>query len=232
MIYAMERKNKKKQAVLSCFTLIELITVIVIMAFIMAIGIPAFSGMFKGQAIGNSTATVAQLLKLSRNYAIANHAYVAVIIPQKGYPSTGLPDSYYNTALRPALVKYESGNKPFKLYKWIDGESWTLLQPGTAILEYDDDNTEVKGSPKIGYCPVVSDVDFSDIEQGGGAKKVSNVSAVIFKYDGTAFSKNENNFTIDVGQGIITPKGLKIISKGKPIQIEISTETGMIFIDR
>jgi Tfp pilus assembly protein FimT len=210
------------------FTLIELITVIIIMAFVMSIGIPAFSGMFKGQAVGNSTATTAQLLKLSRSYAISNHQYIAVIIPQAKYPSSGIPEKYYSTTLRPAVVTQDSPGK-FIFTKWLDGEAWTLLQPGTAILEMDDDANPVGRKPSIRYVSIVDNVDFSDI---GGSSTVNKVSAIVFKFDGVASSANENNFTLDIGRGAMTPAGLKVLSDGKPMQIEISTTTGMIFVEK
>ena len=212
----------------SSFTLIELITVIIIMAFIMAIGIPAFSGMFKGQAVGNSTATVSQLLKLCRSYAISNHQYIALVIPQPKYPLKGIPDKYYCTSLRPAIVTQEAPGE-FRFQKWVDGEAWTLLQPGTAILELDDDANEVKRNPNIGYISTVDNVDFTDI---GGDSKTKKVSAVIFKYDGIPYSENSDNFIFDIGRGAMTPAGLKVMSDGKPMRIEVSTATGMVFVDK
>jgi len=225
------RKKNGPGVVVSGFTLIELISVIIIMAFIMAIGIPAFSGMFKGQAVGNSTAAVSQLLKLSRNYAIANHAYVAVIIPQEGYPSKGIPQKYYNTAMRPAIVKPQ-GDDNFKFYRWVDGESWTFLQPGTAVLEMDDDATKINGRPRVGYCIKVNNVDCSDIANSSQSSKLDNMTAIVFKYDGVAHSGRDKNFMIEVGRGVQTPAGFKVMSQGEPMRIEVSTTTGMIYIDK
>jgi type II secretory pathway pseudopilin PulG len=227
----MRNKKIKNRVKVRKFTLIELVSVIIIMAFVMAIGIPAFSGMFKGQAVGNSTTSVAQLLKLSRNYSIANHAYIAVVIPQKGHPTSGIPDRYYNTAMRPAVVKPD-GNGKFKFYKWVDGESWTFLQPGTAILEADNDDTPIGSHPSVGYCPIVNEVDCSDISDSGSSKKINNMTAIVFRYNGHAYPENGKNYTIEVGRGVVTPNGVKILSEGEPMKIEVSTSTGMIYIDK
>ena len=211
----------------SSFTLVELITVIIIMAFIMAIGIPAFTGMFKGQAVGNSTATASQLIKLCRSYAISHHQYIALIIPQPKYPTTGIPSKYYNTSLRPAIVTRDDDE--FIFQKWVDGESWTLLQPGTAILELDNDDTDFKRNPNIDYITTVKDVDFSDID---GDSNVKNVSAIIFKYNGIPYTEKSDNFFLEIGRGAMTPAGLKVMSDGKPMRIEVSTATGMVFVDK
>ncbi|HRR28572.1 MAG TPA: prepilin-type N-terminal cleavage/methylation domain-containing protein, partial [Victivallales bacterium] len=93
---------------LCSFTLVELLVVMAIMAMLLYIATPAFEKMAKGGGSELAARNIYNYLSLSRNYAITNRQFVAVLFPMKGstdYPSSGIPSNYYNSSYRACLVK-------------------------------------------------------------------------------------------------------------------------------
>ena len=70
----------KKRIRRSFYTLVEIMTVIVIAAILFGIGIPAFSTMIQGS---NMTIAIRQLsakMQAARAYAVSNHCKVALLL--------------------------------------------------------------------------------------------------------------------------------------------------------
>ena len=106
------------------YTLIEILMVIVIMALLMAAGMPAFVDMMKGQGVESSARNLGQVLKLARSHAINNREYVAVLMP-----NANLNDKYNFKSYRVALV-----NKDKSFKRWLSGENWIFTSTGVAII--------------------------------------------------------------------------------------------------
>src|SRR5437867_3757142 len=65
------------------FTLIELLTVIVIVGIILAVGIPAFTNLMKSSGLTTATRQVANTMTLARQYAITKRTKVYVVFPYR-----------------------------------------------------------------------------------------------------------------------------------------------------
>ena len=123
------------------YTLIEIMTVIVIAAILFGIGIPAFTTMIRGN---NMTVAIRQLsskISAARAYAVANRCNVAVILVEN---ESGVKDDYCYSAYRVCVVEDEkdsSDKYPFR--EWIEDENWKTLPKGVlreSVSKHDDVN--------------------------------------------------------------------------------------------
>jgi len=110
----------KKRIRKSFYTLVEIMTVIVIAAILFGIGIPAFTTMIQGS---NMTVSIRQLsakMQAARAYAVTNRCKVAVLMV-----TTGVKEDYCYSAYRVCVVD-DSNN----WQEWIEDESWKTLPKG------------------------------------------------------------------------------------------------------
>ena len=111
-----------------CFTLTELMVVVVIVAIMMALVVPAFNSMGAGTAVDSAARMVSTQLMLARNEAIARRAKVAVVI----YEGDKDTDFATKCAFRSAIV---TGNtSPYTFQEWVPNTEWTYLPDKTAIV--------------------------------------------------------------------------------------------------
>jgi len=73
------RKSRKNG-----FTLIEMLTVIVIIVIILSIGLPAFTNLMKSGGLSGAQREVANALGLARQYAITHRTKTRVLFPYSG----------------------------------------------------------------------------------------------------------------------------------------------------
>src|SRR5271169_221064 len=66
------------------FTLIEMLTVIVIIVIILSIGIPAFTNLMKSGGLSGASREVANSLGLARQYAITHRTVTRVVFSYSG----------------------------------------------------------------------------------------------------------------------------------------------------
>jgi len=107
------------------FTLIEMLTVIVIIVVVMTIGIPAFNNLMKAGGLSGASREVANALGLARQYAITHRTTTYVVFPYSGTTGT------IGTNLAPcyqsyAVVDVGSGNYISK---------WEHLPLGTVFMD-------------------------------------------------------------------------------------------------
>ena len=157
----------KKRGFKRFYTLIEIMTVIVIAAILFGIGIPAFSTMIQGS---NMTIAIRQLsakISAARAYAVTNatnESKVAVLLVE----TTGAKEEYRCSAYRVCVVTGDTGS--FTFQEWIEDENWKTLPKGIlrVILSGDAANFESIS------------IDTSDI---GGAASTA-VKALVFQKNG------------------------------------------------
>lgn len=160
------------------FTLVEIMTVIVIAAILFAIGIPAFSTMIQGN---NMTVAVRQLsakIQAARAYAVTNRCKVAVV-----FATNNVKDDYCYSAYRVCIVNdSEDGNKKVKVFQeWIADENWKTLPKG--VLRKDT----------TASYPNNVTIDASDI----GGSTTTSFNALVFDKKG----QMESSGTINLCQG-------------------------------
>ena len=152
----------KKRGFKRFYTLIEIMTVIVIAAILFGIGIPAFSTMIRGS---NMTIAIRQLsskIAAARAYAVTNatnDTRIAVLLVE-----TGVKEEYRYSAYRVCVV-----NSSNVFQEWIEDENWKTLPKGVLRILLSSD----------GSIETVS-IDATDI----GGTDSTTVKALIFKKNG------------------------------------------------
>ncbi len=194
MIRDVESKKKKRKPARN-FTLVELLSVMVIMAIIMGIGVAAFQNLSTGSGVDGACRMVNAQLRLARQYAISNRQKVALIMPAN---QSGLPEEYKYASFRAAVVT-SSGSNTYTWENWIPNTKWEFVPVGACIMEVDDDCGIHDGSnyvlePDINSSPVnyaqVNDVDMSSIDASLSA--VDGVRAVVFAANGRRSGDSEH----------------------------------------
>ena len=141
-----------KRTVRKFYTLIEIMTVIVIAAILFGIGIPAFTTMIQGS---NMTVAIRQLsakIQAARAYAVTNRCKVAVLLV-----TTGVKEDYCYSAYRVCVV--DSSNV---FQEWIEDENWKTLPSGiyresvSNTINVTVDATDI-GGKETGYPAIIFD---------------------------------------------------------------------------
>ena len=209
------------------FTLVEIMTVIVIAAILFAIGIPAFSTMIQGN---NMTVAVRQLsakIQAARAYAVTNRCKVAVLLlsdyDEEENPSENdIKDAYKKdnkkanpdycfSAYRVCIVSDDSN----AFQEWIADEDWKTLPKGIF-------RDSVSGT--VGVSGVDTTSVGGDGVNDGGSKPI--VRALLFKKNGQL----ENAGKIVLQQGRYLPKIGKIPTGKEKDTVNISQYTGKITV--
>ena len=209
IMYIPGNKRHKKTS----FSLIELLTVMAISIILMAIAIPAFNTLTKGQKVETAARTIGSQLKAVRSYAITNRQYAALIIPT----TESLPSEYLYMSYRACIV--DSSNV---FQSWISGEKWEFMPTGTAILEIDN-SSDLDTVKNFGSAQDIDDVDFSSI---GGVAAADTVKGIVFAPTGKCIGATASGIFISVGDAISLESGM---SKTKnEINININLYSGRV----
>jgi type II secretory pathway pseudopilin PulG len=175
----------------NCFSLIELLLVMVISAIMLGIVIPTFHKVTKGVSVEMAARQLGAQLKAVREYAITNREYVALIMND-----TLLPVGYKTTAYRPCIV-----NSSYEFQEWVYGERWEFLPEGSQIETMSGFNPDITGvsdtsiglaSSTISDIPVFSPTGKCEGVSGSGATVIiSDVTGI-----DTADKKNKVTITV------------------------------------
>ena len=84
------------------FTLVEMMVVVVIIAIVVGISIPAFQKMGSGSSVRAGTRVLAAQIRLTRQFAISQRRTVALLVPADEV--TAPPDELCYVAMKPAIV--------------------------------------------------------------------------------------------------------------------------------
>ncbi|MCK5834915.1 MAG: prepilin-type N-terminal cleavage/methylation domain-containing protein [Lentisphaeria bacterium] len=185
-------KSKKK----SCFTLIELMVVIVIMAIITGITLPSITKLMSGSGVTIGANLVSSKLRLARSTALAKRQRVALICPDGASLKEDNPNAYRSCRLAIVSSRDNSGNKmPPGVYNfkyWVSADSWDFLTPGVYVRF--DETIEP---------PTVEGIDLKTL--GGGRSETSY--ALVFAPAGRPASSDGGNLAngqfmkIEIGEG-------------------------------
>jgi prepilin-type N-terminal cleavage/methylation domain-containing protein len=109
------------------FTLIEMLTVLVIISIIIGVGVPAVTNLMKSGGLSAATRQVSNALSFARQCAITRRVYARVVFP---YTSTvGQPDMWYRTY----AVMTNSDNTV--AVNWRYASKWEYLPVGVVFLD-------------------------------------------------------------------------------------------------
>ena len=140
-----------KRAVRKFYTLVEIMTVIVIAAILFGIGIPAFTTMIQGS---NMTVAIRQLsakIQAARAYAVTNRCKVAVLLPEVVENSSGTKkDDCCFSAYRVCVVYKDSSDNKYKVQEWIEDENWKTLPTGIYRESISNTNSVTADATDIG----------------------------------------------------------------------------------
>ena len=204
-----------KRAVRKFYTLVEIMTVIVIAAILFGIGIPAFTTMIQGS---NMTVAIRQLsakIQAARAYAVTNRCKVAVLLPEVVENSGGTKkDDCCYSAYRVCIVYKDSTDNKYKFQEWIEDENWKTLPKG--VLR-----------KTVTYTTPVYNIDATDI---GG--KITDYPAIICNSKGQ-LDETSNKPVITLRQGRFVNDSLLSTERngdGKIIShpIEIDQHSGKV----
>ena len=120
------------------FSLLELLTVVVIASIMLTIAVPAFSRIMRGSASTQAGRELMGRIRAARAYAVAQQTPVAIVFYRTEVPSgETLSSSYACSAYRICTVKYvqpstATGNwKGWMFQDWVS--EWYFLPAGIAI---------------------------------------------------------------------------------------------------
>lgn len=129
------------------FTLIELLAVVALISLLMAIGVPAFSRMIRGNRVDESARSIKLAMEQAQMRAASERCYVAVIFPN-GQVDESL-DPYRLGGFRLAYVKKQA-DASYAFSRWVDGGGWSNAFGGAMLakvaVDADDVDPDSKGA--------------------------------------------------------------------------------------
>jgi prepilin-type N-terminal cleavage/methylation domain-containing protein len=177
----------------TAFTLIEMLTVIVIVGIILAVGIPAFTNLMKSGGLSAASRQVANTLTMARQYAITKRTNVRVVFPYDGTTGTS------GTNLAPWYQSYavlEYGATTNYLTKWEH------LPLGTVFM------SDTPSPPLAPPLPYNFNNDLASTSFPFPYTNSPNATLAYIEFRPTGAASKPGTFTITEGfvsGGIVTP---------------------------
>ncbi len=113
------------------FTLVELLTVTIIMTVIVGATVPAYNRIMTGNAVSYGNRMITSQLNMARTRACQKRRAVAVLFPDTDlapYYSESLADPVALRTFRCAYVKKNGADWEFQ--EWVEGTQWQYLPKG------------------------------------------------------------------------------------------------------
>ena len=113
------------------FTLVELLTVTIIMTVIVGVTVPAYNRLMTGNAVNYGNRIITSQLNMARTRACQKRRPVAVLFPDTtldGDYNENLVDAVALRTFRCAYVKKEGADWVFQ--EWVEGSKWQHLPMG------------------------------------------------------------------------------------------------------
>lgn len=116
------------------YTLVEILTVIVVVSILLGISLPAFQKLAVGQGVELAARTIGGKCRAARAYAIQKRKNIALLMPKEN-----IEQKYMFNAYRTCEVDGFSGTVNF--VRWVPGDKWEFLPTGVGVLQVDHDDT-------------------------------------------------------------------------------------------
>jgi prepilin-type N-terminal cleavage/methylation domain-containing protein len=196
------------------FTLIEMLTVIVIIVIIFSIGVPAFNNLMKSGGLNGASREVANTLGLARQYAITHRTTTCVVFPFSGTTGAGtnlapLYQSY-------AVIDLGSANYISK---------WEHLPLGTVFMNV---NASVGSPPSLANSGTLLSLPFPT-----SSASPTTLACIEFKPWGTA--TQSGSFTITEGYmngGVPVPTSIRAGALANVVTVSVDNVVGRIKVTR
>ncbi|MCQ2396392.1 MAG: hypothetical protein MJ106_01690 [Lentisphaeria bacterium] len=129
------------------FTLIEILTVIVVIAVIIGVTVPAYNRLMTGNAVSYGNRIVTSQLNMARTHACAKRRNVAVLFTDyniSSYTGEAADEPVALKAFRCAYVNYDAGSTHWEFQEWVEGTKWEYLPNGAFFPTTDASTVDAK----------------------------------------------------------------------------------------
>ncbi len=212
------------------FTLIELLVTVGIMAIVITLTIPAFTGLGRGARVDRSLNGLKTTMSLARQWSITQRDEVYVIFPEQ-------PGDWAN-------IDPDMSSRSYAVYSNREGEyltEWRVLPEGV-ILDLSDLNRMEYGLETItwteiehgwlGPVPVEKSKTVTKFKPGGG----SSVRAIGFRQDGSLVGVGASTRMVEVIEGFVQPDGAvqRTFTRedGRSDVVKVNGLTGLSYVER
>jgi Tfp pilus assembly protein PilE len=196
------------------FTLVELLTVTVVMTIIIGATVSAYNHIMTGNAVSYGNRLITSELNMARTYACQKRRAIAVLFTSPDI--TYNPDVDEPVALRAYRCAYvEKSGSDWNFVEWVEQSQWKFLPRGAFFATTDATQSDAK-----------------DADHGfRGSATVKDVYDGILKSDGTSIQESENplfhgkkDFKFAV---IFRRNGRPVTTNGSPrVQVRQGVVTG------
>lgn len=194
------------------FSLIELISVIAIMVIIMAITLPAFLTMTKGQSVELAAREIGSKLKAVRSYAITNRKYTALVfVTNQAVLSPNYPYKSYRACIVNSSNVFQS---------WVPDEKWEFFPSGTIIQDISNTTAGYNGGGFGGAANITS---VSDAKVFSASTTTD--SGIIFKSTGNVVGADAY---LVIGEGEYTNGAMNRHNTADSAIVHVDNYTGRV----
>ncbi|MFZ4695511.1 MAG: pilus assembly FimT family protein [Verrucomicrobiia bacterium] len=173
----------------TAFTLIELITVIGIMALMIVIAVPAFQSVTKSSAVGIGAGQLVNTLMLARSKAVASRTHVRVI-----FASESATNALYPNATAYAVLQLTNRENSASLVNWIYLDRWQILPKGAFFSGF--------------VSPASTSLSLVNIPFPANTNVASStINARVIEFNSAGALTSSVDANVAVQEGVILPNG-------------------------
>jgi type II secretory pathway pseudopilin PulG len=216
-------KDRAVSGIIKAYTLMEVLIVCGIMLLLMAIAMPSFVKIMKGNAVKSGIMSLTGNYKLARSYAITTRTYVAMVMPDDSIANNYKLHNSKRlfTTFRMAEVQVSGASCTF--IRWLPNVTWMDMPTGSYIAS-------------VSNATPVKEVDLNDIGEPGDDPDplkhgfaLSMARCLVICPSGVLFEPIIGNPVLIVKEGIYTNGSLTNTNAANQTNMTINQFTGSTF---